>query len=213
MRAQRGDSTRSRAVGDDSRDDRVAAQQPLEAEVAVSSPEERDPYAAPPDDVPTAPSDPPADPPPFPPGHGSAPPYLVPYGQPTGDEPRPGGPSTTASGPIDPGGRRALLLAFVGVVMSVVFFPIGIVLDIAAIVLAFRARKRAAKAGGTAPLSAPAVILGGIGLAFASGLLAFTAVFFNEFRAYQSCMSGANTEVARQECNDEFRIDIENRLG
>ena len=61
--------------------------------------------------------------------------------------------------------------------------------------------------------SGPAVVVGGIGLAFASGLLAFTAIFFDEFRAYQSCMSGANTEVARQECNDEFRIDVENRLG
>ena len=96
--------------------------------------------------------------------------------------------------------------------MSVVFFPVGIVLDIAAIALGFRARRRAAKAGGTAPFSAPAVVIGGIGLAFASGLLAFTAIFFDEFRAYQSCISGANTEVARQECNDEFRIDVENRF-
>ena len=188
--------------------------QPLEAEVAVSSPEERDPYAAPSDDAPTAPppSDRPPHPPDDPPTYGSAPPPLVPYGQPAGDEPRPGGPPS-AAGPIEPGGRRAFLLAVAGAVMSVVFFPIGIVLDIAAIVLAFRARKRAAKAGGTAPLSAPAVLIGGVGLAFASGLLAFIALFFDEFRAYQSCMGGANTEVARQECNDEFRIDIENRLG
>jgi hypothetical protein len=196
--------------------------QPLEAEVAVTSPEERDPYAAPSEDAPTAPppsdrpsdrpSERPDDPPRLPPGYGSAPPPLVPYGQPAGDEPRPGGPPS-AAGPIEPGGRRAFLLAVAGAVMSVVFFPIGIVLDIAAIVLAFRARKRAAKAGGTAPLSAPAVFIGGIGLAFASGLLAFIALFFDEFRAYQSCMGGANTEVARQECNDEFRIDIENRLG
>lgn len=179
----------------------------------MSSPEERDPYAPPPEHGESSgrAASPAPDPPADQPRYGEAPPYVAPYGQ--AFDPGPGQPPATASGPVDPGGRRALLFAVAGAVMSVVFFPIGIVLDVAAIVLAFRARRRAAKAGGTAPLSGPAVVIGGIGLAFASGLLAFTAIFFDEFRAYQSCMSGANTEVARQECNDEFRIDVENRLG
>jgi hypothetical protein len=178
----------------------------------VASPEERDPYAPPLEGATGSrpPSDPPAEPPP---PYGQAPPYVEPYGQPSSPESGPGGTPAPGSGPIDPGGRRAFLFAVAGAVMSVVFFPIGMVLDIAAIVLAFRARRRAARSGGTAPLSAPAVVIGGIGLAFASGLLAFTAIFFDEFRGYQSCMSGANTEVARQECNDEFRMDVENRLG
>ena len=175
----------------------------------MSSPEEQDPYAPPRDGVPGARPSP--DAPAEQPRYGAAPHYVEPYGQSPGAGP--GGPPASAPGPIDPGGRRALLFAVFGAVMSVVFFPIGIVLDVAALMLAFRARRRAARSGGTAPLSAPAVVIGGVGLAFASGLLAFTAFFFDEFRAYQSCMSGANTEVARQECNDEFRIDVENRLG
>jgi hypothetical protein len=194
---------------------------PLEAEGAVASPEERDPYAPPADDGTASPrpahglparplADPSGE---TPPPHGQPPPYGAPSGPLSGSTARPDWPPDRTPGPVDPGGRRALLFAIAGAVMSVVFFPIGIVLDVAAIVLAFRARRRAAKAGGTAPMSAPAVVIGGIGLAFASGLLAFTAIFFDEFRAYQSCMSGANTEVARQECNDEFRIDVENRLG
>jgi hypothetical protein len=183
----------------------------------VASPEERDPYAPPPvagTGSPRPPDEPPT-------GHpsdrpvGTPPPYGQPpaQGAPSSSGAGPDWPPAGTTGPVDPGGRRALLFAVAGAVMSVVFFPIGIVLDVAAIVLAFRARRRAAKAGGTAPMSAPAVVIGGIGLAFASGLLAFTGIFFDEFRAYQSCMSGANTEVARQECNDEFRIDVENRLG
>jgi hypothetical protein len=177
----------------------------------VSSPEERDPYAPPHEDA--AGSRPPPEAPVERPPYGQAPPYAEPYGSPPTAGPGPGRAPGSAAGPVDPGGRRALLFAVAGAVMSVVFFPVGIVLDVAAIVLAFRARRRASRSGGTAPLSAPAVVIGGIGLAFASGLLAFTAIFFDEFRAYQSCMSGANTEVARQECNDEFRIDVENRLG
>jgi hypothetical protein len=175
----------------------------------VSSPEERDPYAPPPEDA--TGSRPPPEAPVERPPYGTAPPYAEPYGSPP--TAGPGRTPGSVAGPVDPGGRRALLFAVAGAVMSVVFFPVGIVLDVAAIVLAFRARRRASRSGGTAPLSAPAVVIGGSGLAFASGLLTFTAIFFDEFRAYQSCMSGANTEVARQECNDEFRIDVENRLG
>jgi hypothetical protein len=187
----------------------------------VASPEERDPYGPPPEDgtgFPRPADGPPAQPPSdrpveTPPPYGQPPSYGAPSGQLLDSGTGQDWPPDRTPGSVDPGGRRALLFAVAGAVMSVVFFPVGIVLDVAAIVLAFRARRRAAKAGGTAPMSAPAVVIGGIGLAFASGLLAFTAIFFDEFRAYQLCMSGANTEVARQECNDEFRIDVENRLG
>jgi len=97
--------------------------------------------------------------------------------------------------------------------MSVVVFPVGLVLDIAAIVLGLRARKRAAAAGGHAPGATGAVVAGMVGAAFAAGVLTFLAVFWTEFRDYRECLSGANTEIARERCQSVFRGDVEDRLG
>ena len=190
----------------------------------MTSPEERDPYAAPSDAMPRPPRPPsdrpsdrpserPDDPPRFTPGYGSAPPPLVPYGQAAGGRTAAGRPSVRG------GARRAGRTARLPARGRGRGDVSGVLPD----------RDRARHCGDRAGLPGsqacgesrrdprhcpgPAVFIGGIGLAFASGLLAFIAVFFDEFRAYQSCMGGANTEVARQECNDEFRIDIENRLG
>ena len=102
------------------------------------------------------------------------------------------------------GGRRALLFAVAGAVMSVVFFPVGIVLDVAAIVLAFRARRRASRSGGTAPLSAPPVVIGGIGSS--RPVCSRSRRSSSTSSAPTSRARAAPAPVARQECNDEFRI-------
>jgi len=176
-----------------------------------SAPEERDPYAPPAED--REPQSPPADAPPaqqpLPP-----PPPPIAWDRPYGAPPEPAGVrGPTSRGPEIPGGRAALFLGLAGLVMSVVVFPVGLVLDIAAIVLGLRARKRAAAAGGHAPGATGAVVAGMVGAVFAAGVLTFLAVFWTEFRDYRECLSGANTEIARERCTSTFRGDVEDRLG
>lgn len=171
-----------------------------------SAPEERDPYA-PPSEEPSPNRSPP---PPLP---SSPVEWDRPYGAPL----KPAGPAgprrPTPRGPEIPGGRAALFLGLAGLVLSVVVFPVGLVLDISAIILGARARKRAAAAGGHAPGATGAVIAGTVGAAFAAGVLTFLAVFWTEFRDYQECLSGANTEIARERCHSVFRSDVEDRFG
>jgi hypothetical protein len=47
----------------------------------------------------------------------------------------------------------------------------------------------------------------------ALGLTAFIAFFLPELRDYQNCTSGANTHIAEERCEQEFRDAVSRKTG
>ncbi|MDQ3431442.1 MAG: hypothetical protein M3467_04335 [Actinomycetota bacterium] len=115
--------------------------------------------------------------------------------------------------PPQKGGLAALLLSVAGAALALPLVPVGLVLSIAGIVRGLRVRKLARREGTHAPGAAAAVIAGGAGVALAASVLVFIAVFWTELRTYQGCQSGANTMIAAQDCEREFRDAIGARVG
>lgn len=153
-------------------------------------------------------------------GRGDASPYS--------DTPRPhggGGHQPGPAGKPDRGGRIALLLAVPGIVLSVFFFPVGLVLDAGAVVIGVRALRRARRrrtqetgapqptrqAG--APGAIAGIVIGSTGLLVVAVVVTVFALFYQEVRSYQECMSGANTIRSQQKCLNQFENAIRERFG
>lgn len=138
------------------------------------------------------------------------------WGQPSRSHP-PGG----VPPPVDPidvaravrFGRLAVFNAVVGLFFSFVFFPIGIIFDVVAIVLGIKARRAAVLAGRGEGAGVFAVVVGSIGVALATVLATVLAVFWTEMQTYWDCTSGANTNTAQSQCNEVLEEDILRRLG
>jgi hypothetical protein len=91
--------------------------------------------------------------------------------------------------------------------------PLALVVDIAALVLASRARRAAREAGQSDAGGIIAIITASLGVAFVISVLAMVAVFWNELHAYNECMAGANTVQARETCQQDLSDAIMRRLG
>ncbi|WP_026402626.1 DUF4190 domain-containing protein [Actinomadura rifamycini] len=136
-----------------------------------------------------------------------------PWGQP-GQPGRPGGPQGKP-GPR-PGERsswRSLWLGGLALLTAFFFYPLGLVLGIAAIAVGVRSRRAARREHGSAPGAAAGIVLGSIGLVLASLSVALTAFLWTELSGYQSCVSTANTGIDRQTCQDEWFPRIEDKMG
>jgi len=147
----------------------------------VSTPDPQDPYAAPPD---------------------------------TPQPPRQRRPRPKVKAPDDHpaarAGRLAMLVGIAGVGMTILLFPVGLMLDAVAVLLGTRARKRGREAGVRAPGALAAIILGASSGAVA---LAVLAVLGPQLVTYSECLSGANTEIAKQNCRDALFEQLEQRFG
>ncbi|MFI0357707.1 DUF4190 domain-containing protein [Actinomadura sp. 9N407] len=110
-------------------------------------------------------------------------------------------------------GRRALWLGGGALLLTPFFFPVGMVLGIAALVVGIKARRLASKERSTAPGAVPGIVLGAIGLAFASLSLVTTAVLWPELSDRQECLSSANTTTDENACRDSFVQNVEEKLN
>jgi hypothetical protein len=164
----------------------------------VSTPDPRDPYRPPPDDARPWPSSPPSSPP------SSSP------SSPPGRPPRRSAAKAPPDHPAARTARIALLVAIVGVGMTIVLFPVGLVLDAAAVVLGVRARRRARQDDLRAQGALAAIVLG---VASAGFVVSMLAVLGPQLSSYSACMSGANTEIAKQNCRTALIQDLERRFG
>ncbi len=116
---------------------------------------------------------------------------------------------------FEPGGARALVLVFAGLAAASMLLPFGVVglaFEIAAIVVGVRALRRARAAGRRAPGALAAVVAGSAATLVLLGMLAFVALFYEEYRAYETCLGRALTEAAKGECRDTFEREIGPRL-
>ncbi|MFI0405191.1 hypothetical protein [Actinomadura sp. 3N508] len=150
-----------------------------------------------PDQTPAGQGPQPGPTPPAEPGQPGAP------GQPAG--PGPGQPQRT--------GWRALWLGAIALLTAFFFYPLGLVLGVAALVVGIRARRSARRARGAAPGAVPGIVLGSVGLAFSILSVSLTAFLWTELSGYQNCLSGSNTTTDKQSCQEKYFPKIEDKLG
>ncbi|TDC60237.1 hypothetical protein E1200_30795 [Actinomadura sp. GC306] len=129
-----------------------------------------------------------------------------PDGRPAGQPP---------AGPRQPqrSGWRALWLGGIALLTSFFFYPLGLVLGIAALVVGVRARRAARASAGSAPGAVPGIVLGSVGLAFSVLSVSLTVFLWSELSGYQNCLGTANTATDEQTCQDEYYPKIEDKLG
>ncbi|TYB48458.1 hypothetical protein [Actinomadura chibensis] len=139
-----------------------------------------------------------------------APPEDRPGGRPVGEPPA--GPDLVPPQPRHRTGWRALWLGGIALVTAFFFYPLGLVLGIAALVVGIRARRAARRTRGAAPGAVPGIVLGSIGLVFSILSVSLTAYLWSELSGYQSCVSGSNTTADKQACQDEYYPRIEKKL-
>lgn len=120
--------------------------------------------------------------------------------------------SPDRGGKVDRGGRTSLMLGLPGAVLSVIFFPLGLLFDVAAIVIGARALRRAKRQHGKAPGAIPGIVFGSIGAFLVAIVVTLLAFFWQEVRTYQECMSGANTIRSQETCMRQFENAIEQRF-
>jgi hypothetical protein len=109
-------------------------------------------------------------------------------------------------------GWRALWLGGIALLTAFFFYPLGLVLGVAALVVGIRARRSARRAHGSAPGAVPGIVLGAVGLAFSLLSVSLTAFLWTELSGYQNCVSASNTTTDKQACRDEYYPKIEKKL-
>ncbi|TDD72857.1 hypothetical protein E1293_32285 [Actinomadura darangshiensis] len=109
-------------------------------------------------------------------------------------------------------GWRALWLGGIALLTAFFFYPLGLVLGIAALVVGIRARRSARRAKDAAPGAVPGIVLGAIGLAFSLLSVSLTAFLWTELSGYQSCVSASNTTTDKQACREKYYPRIEKKL-
>ncbi|MFG2087624.1 MULTISPECIES: hypothetical protein [unclassified Spirillospora] len=135
-----------------------------------------------------------------------APPEDRPDGRPAGQPPA-GPPKSRQTG------WRALWLGGIALLTAFFFYPLGLVLGIAALVVGIRARRAARRGGDAAPGAVPGIVLGSVGLVFSVLSVSMTVFLWSELSGYQNCLSTANTGADKQSCRDEYYPKIEDKLG
>ncbi|WP_434582258.1 hypothetical protein [Carbonactinospora thermoautotrophica] len=166
----------------------------------MSEPGERDPYAPPPDDAPETPD------PPRPRGDSGLPGSGGTYGG-SGDPRHPG-----AAQP-DHQGTRALLAGMASLLFLLWFPPLGLLFGVFALVAGVRAVRARRARGLSSPSGVGAIVFGPTTMLLALLGVVVVSVLYREFSAYAECMAGANTEKAKQICQDRLIDALERRFG
>ncbi|HEY6738327.1 MAG TPA: hypothetical protein VI076_05705 [Actinopolymorphaceae bacterium] len=107
----------------------------------------------------------------------------------------------------------ALAALLVGLLPIPLGLPVGLGLGIAAFGLAISALRAGRRARVPVPGVIPALLVGSVSLLLAAAVAIFAAMFWDEWSAYNDCISGGNTQAARERCTDEFVERIEDRVG
>ncbi|MFD0685483.1 hypothetical protein [Actinomadura fibrosa] len=126
-------------------------------------------------------------------------------------EPRPGD-RPPARGPVERTGWRALWLGGFALLTAFFFYPLGLVLGVAALVIGFRARRAARAAHGIAPGAVAGIALGTAGLVLSAMSVALTAYLWTELSGYQTCLSDANTHTDKDTCRTRYFPKIEKKM-
>ncbi len=117
--------------------------------------------------------------------------------------------------PVSAARRRAKVSLMLGVagLLTTVVLPLGLALDVAAIVVGLRAWRRARAAGDGRRRDLAGVWLGSAGVALSGALVVMLAMLWPTFNQWTDCMNGANTAVAEHTCKERLRADVRDTIG
>ncbi|MFB4305821.1 DUF4190 domain-containing protein [Actinomadura sp. GTD37] len=128
-----------------------------------------------------------------------------PDGRPAGEPPA--GPSQARQT-----GLRALWLGGIALLTALFFYPLGLVLGIAALVVGIRARRQVRGTPDSVPGAVPGMVMGALGLTLSLLMVALAVFLRTEFSGYWDCVNASNTNADQQVCRDEFYPKIEDKL-
>ncbi|WP_432869856.1 hypothetical protein [Microbispora rosea] len=111
------------------------------------------------------------------------------------------------------GGRRALVLAIMALVFTLMLPAAGLALSIFAIVIAIRDIRLLNRERRGIGMATGAVVLSS--LAFVLGIVTtgFQLYFSDELNAYNECRKGAGTVAAQQDCSEQLMRSFERKMG
>ncbi|MBX6383195.1 MAG: hypothetical protein IRZ07_09510 [Microbispora sp.] len=111
------------------------------------------------------------------------------------------------------GGRRALALAIMALVFTLMLPAAGLALSLFAIFISIRDLRLLSQERRGIGMATGAVVLSS--LAFVLGLVTtgFQLYFSDELNAYNECRKGAGTVTAQQQCSDELMRAFERKMG
>jgi hypothetical protein len=133
--------------------------------------------------------------------------YLV--SSPFGTPDRPFGTPRTA--PEDARRRTGLVTGLISLPATILFFPVGLVLGVLAIVTSIRALRK----GGPSIVgrAVAALLTGAFSTVLALLCFAFIIGLWPQYKAYTHCQGNAVTIQDKDVCQNQFRTDIEHRFG
>ncbi|AWS40703.1 hypothetical protein [Streptosporangium sp. 'caverna'] len=115
--------------------------------------------------------------------------------------------------PAEGAGRRALLLAFAAVVMTLVLPLAGLVMSVFALVASIRAIKALRSVTKPVGIAVSGIILSAIALLICLSVTILQFYFSKELSSYTECRRGAGTVTSQNECVDQLERAMEKRLG
>jgi hypothetical protein len=111
------------------------------------------------------------------------------------------------------GGRRALTLAIMALVFSLILPAAGLALSAFATVIAARDLRALNRAQRKIGMVTSAIVISVIAFVLGAASTTVQLYFSSELSAYTECTKGAGTVEARQECSDQLKQAISDKLG
>lgn len=111
------------------------------------------------------------------------------------------------------GGRRALALAIMALVFTLILPAAGLALSIFGVILSIRDLRALQAARQRIGMATSAVVVSSLALVLGMIMTAFQLYFSAELTSYTECRKGAGTVEAQQDCMDQLMRSLEKKLG
>ncbi|GLW05505.1 hypothetical protein Misp01_06350 [Microtetraspora sp. NBRC 13810] len=120
--------------------------------------------------------------------------------------------SPTGQRPPEAAGRRAMLYAFLALVVTFLLPVGGLVLGLIALVIGIRAVGLLRRAGKPATVAIVGVVISSVASFIAVGTTGLQLYFASELSTYTECKIGAGTVAAQSDCVERLERSMEQRV-
>ncbi|WP_214109432.1 hypothetical protein [Acrocarpospora catenulata] len=111
------------------------------------------------------------------------------------------------------GGRRALTLALMALIFTFMLPAAGLALSVFGLAIAVRDARTLRRTRQRTGMAISATVISGVAFLLGAATTIVQLYFSSELTAYTECRKGAGTVTAQQECTDQLRQGLENKLG
>ncbi|MEZ0072801.1 hypothetical protein [Planotetraspora sp. GP83] len=109
------------------------------------------------------------------------------------------------------GGRRALTLAIMALLFTLMLPAAGLALSVFGIIIAIRDLRSLKRGRQRAGMATGALVISSIAFLLGAGTTAVQLYFSAEISALAECRKGAGTVAAQHECSDQFKAAFEQK--